>query len=222
MTCKIDSCHGAKKQLKDFPAITSSSFPRVNNIKVHVQLTLEGRDRLRWNLKHSNLGVVRHANISVCRQPLTVGGLHQRRVYIIFDSDKRSYVNITGIRDFVHLDDVVPQFCLFFSLLPSDLLSLQPHIDNISAAGVFNRRIDLNCLQEKIRGLEVGGERATDFTIVLNRNKFPGAACRSTLVAKGFGTITLFSSGKYIIVGSKCRERLDRVFQRMCAIIATL
>lgn len=182
--------------------------PKINNIKAHIYLTEEGRDRLLTNIKLFDISTVRHHNFSVSRDPRGT-----RRVYIIFE--KEGFVNITGIREISSLKDVIPQLCLHFSLLQTDVASPQPLIDNISASGSFNCRIDLNRLR-KI--LNAKGKNDGYFTVILNRNKFPGASCR----AKGYGTITVFTTGKYVIVGSKSVEVMEQVFLKMSDVINSL
>lgn len=182
--------------------------PKINNVKTHIYLTEEGRDRLLTNIKLFDISIVRHHNFTVSRDPHGT-----RRVYIVFE--KEGFVNITGIRELSSLKDVIPQLCLHFSLLPTDVASPQPLIDNISASGSFNCRVDLNRLRN-ILGIK--GRHNGYFTVILNRNKFPGASCRT----KGFGTITVFSTGKYVIVGSKCVEGMDRIFLKMSDVITSL
>jgi TATA-box binding protein (TBP) (component of TFIID and TFIIIB) len=182
--------------------------PSINNIKTHIYLTPKGRDKLLAHIKLFDLPIKRHSNFFVCRDPSK-----ERRVYIIFE--KQGFINITGIRDFSSLNDVIPQLCNFFTLLPIDVVSSEPIVDNISAAGAFNRRIDLNRLRQSLNsksGLDCY------FTVILNRNKFPGASCRT----KQSGTITVFTSGKYVIVGSKCLNHMEQIFTNMCASISIL
>lgn len=207
----LTTSHHQQQQQQQQPQ--SHTRPKVNNIKTHLCLTEEGRKRLLTNLKRLNIPVKRVYNFSVCRD------LDPRRkghVYIILE--REGFLNITGIRDFASLEDVIPQLCLFFSLHPSDVATPQPLIDNISAAGIFNRRVDLNRLRETIKAKDPEASPPY-FTITLNRNKFPGASCKAI---NGFGTITVFSTGKYVIVGPKCLASMDQVFLRMHALITTL
>ena len=174
--------------------------PKVNNLKGHILLTERGARQLRETLmtkektKHNNFVVVK-----------------EKHTYIIFPDI--GFVNITGIKDFSLLELIVPQFCETFSVRGEDVTS-QLVIDNVSAAGDFHCRIDLFRLQQKINL----PEQRRHFSFHLDRNFFPGAVCKSV----GLGTITVFPSGKYVIVGARCQAHVNGIFQKMRALILTV
>ena len=178
----------------------SNRFPKVNNLKGHISLTARGAQQLRETLMCKEK--TRHNNFVVVKEDLT---------YIIFPDI--GFVNITGIKDFSFLERIIPRFCETFSVRGEDVTS-QLVIDNISAAGDFHRLIDLSSLQQKINLPE---ERRR-FSFHLDRNFFPGAVCKSV----GLGTITVFPSGKYVIVGVRCQADVNRIFQKMHVLIVAL
>ena len=183
--------------------MNKTSNPQINNLKVHVLLTTSGIHRL----KKSLLTVIAKSynNFSVVKDEFT---------YILFP--KRGFVNITGIRGFVDVNRVIPHLCLFFSLNRSDILS-DIVIDNISASGNFWQRVNLVNLHKTINKRS-SVKRVGFQSCTFDRNRFPGAFCRTY----GFGTLTLFPSGKYVVVGAKCQEHVDHIFQQMSAVIAML
>jgi TATA-box binding protein (TBP) (component of TFIID and TFIIIB) len=184
-------------------AATSHTAPKVNNLKGHILLTACGAQQLRETLliykekkTHNNFVVVKAVH-----------------TYVIFPN--KGFVNITGVKGFSLLNQIIPQFCATFSVRGEDVSSQQPVIDNISAAGDFDRWIDLTRLQQLINLPEEGRRQ---FSFHLDRNFFPGAVCKSP----GLGVITIFKSGKYIVVGAKCQEHVDSIFQKMRVLIEAL
>ncbi len=187
-------------------AAMNRTGPVINNLKVHIVLTEEGTKSLGISLLRkekksiNNFHVVRDGTFT----------------YIIFP---KGFVNITGIRCVNSLERVIPQFCLSFELKKSDIAS-EVIIDNISASGNFGRRVDLEALQ---RTVNCGKRGTKTFSIHVDRNFFPGAFCKTRRTdVKGIGTITLFSSGFFVIVGSSCVQHVETVYQQMAVIMQTL
>jgi len=176
--------------------------PKINNLKVHIVLTESGTRKLKLGLfaegreqKYSNFAVVR-----------------SKHTYIVFTS---GFVNITGIRSFTERPTVIPLFCQEFGVTTDDIAS-DIVIDNISAAGNFQRRVDLKRLQRIVNKRKT--QHSTFFSVHFDRNFFPGAFCKT----RGLGTLTLFPSGKYVVVGSKCLEHVEKIFQQMCVLMPLL
>lgn len=178
-----------------------TSTPKINNLKVHILLDNSGVTCLRKSLfttvKKS------YNNFSVVKDTFT---------YIIFP--QRGFVNITGIKGFLDIVRVIPHFCLFFGLDECNILS-DIVVDNISASGNFWQRVNLVQLHQAINKKKV---KSCFVSCTFDRNRFPGAFCRT----RGFGTLTLFPSGKYVVVGAKCQEHVDNIFQQMSVVIAIL
>ena len=178
-----------------------TTAPKINNLKAHIVLTESGIYCLEEALRRVEKKC--YNNYVVVKDKLT---------YIIFP--KKGFVNITGIKTFSKLPQVVPEFCAFFDINASDVSNII--VDNVSASGNFLRRVNLANLQKKING--EGFKNRKFFSCHFDRNFFPGSFCKT----QGFGTLTLFSSGKYVVVGSKCLEQVDRIFQEMSVVISTL
>lgn len=171
---------------------------KVNNVKVHLVLKEEGKAKLRNILETKE--VKTYGNYKVLRDTFT---------YIIFPSN--GFVNITGIKSLQDIPfNVTNQFCTSFSLVREDIGELT--IDNITAVGNFNRRINL----EKLHHL--ANSRKKYFTVHFDRQIFPGAFCKTF----GFGTLSVYASGKYVVVGAKCQERIQKLVEEVFALIKTL
>lgn len=184
-------------------AMQEAATPTVNNLKVHIILTSTGVQHLKTSLLYESRK--NFNNFSVVRQGWT---------YIIFAN--RGFVNITGINSYSQIESVIPQFCAAFKLdrahVASDVV-----VDNISANGDFGKRCNLALLQ-RLLNKRGGEEERKYFTITFDRNFFPGAFCKT----RGFGTLTLFPSGKFVLVGAKCLEHVEKTFLQMRAVIAIL
>ncbi len=182
------------------------SFPRVNNLKVHITLTNVGKEKLFQSLSLPPLS----ENIKFCNNLFVARGIN---TYIVFPAS--GYVNITGVKNFSMMDKVIPNFCSFFQLDKTDVAS-NVIIDNISATGNFGQKINLTKLKEKFGKAEGQGQEIY-LKVSYNRNSFPGAFCRTQ-----FGTATLFANGKYVLVGIGCQENMTKLFLKMRALIRTL
>lgn len=179
--------------------------PKVNNLKVHLLLTKSGVKKLEYSLLNKEKKT--YNNFHVLK--------NERFTYIIFP--KKGFINVTGIPNFGHLKSVTPQLCDFFGLKADDVAS-DVIIDNISASGNFGRRVNLTTLQTTVNGK--GGEI---FVVQGDRNIFPGSFCKTRkLNTKGFGTLTLFSSGSYVLVGCRSMEDVEKAFQHMSAVMKML
>lgn len=176
--------------------------PRINNLKVHVVLTQSGTDQLKKSLLSKEKTT--YNNLTVVRQGFT---------YIVFP--EKGFINITGVQSFDAAQDIIPQLEQVFGLRRFDLAS-DIVVDNISAAGDFTTRVNLVQLQKRLN--KGGEERNTFFSVHFDRNFFPGAFCKT----RGFGTLTVFPSGKYVVVGAKCLEHVEKIVQRMCVTILAL
>lgn len=176
--------------------MSEKTAPKINNLKVHILLTEVGTEVLKASLL-ARKEKKSYNNFYVVKDGFT---------YIIFSN--KGFVNITGIRGYAQLGGVIPHFCLVFDLNPSHICS-DIIIDNISAAGNFYQRVNLNILWGRVGDF---------FCVSYNRNRFPGAFCKT----KKIGTLTLFPSGLYVIVGCKKAEQVEEIYRKMLAIIPTL
>ena len=173
--------------------------PKISNIKGHVKLGELSLKQLQANLKEKEF--VRHGNY------ISLKGKYS---YVIFP--KNGYVNVTGIRKIEEISCVLHNLCLDFSL-DRDLIVSDFIIDNTTATGNLEKRINLSTLQEYIVT-----KPSCDFTVSYNRDIFSGAFIKSC-----FGpTVIIFSSGKYNILGSKCLQSLTQVSLKFHALINEL
>ncbi len=125
-------------------------------------------------------------------------------VFIIFT---RGTVNITGIKRFEDIQDAVTNFCQTFQLTRDQISDYV--IDNVSANGDFGKRLDLIQLKNKINSEE--GEKIIASSSY-NTDYFPAAFCKSYSI----GTVLLFFSGKFNIVGAKSQEDVSRIYREIC------
>ena len=174
-----------------------NSLPTVNNLKTHI--CVEGKNIQRLITALQKIEHIVHNNFIVCRDVYT---------FIIFP--KRGFINITGIKSFCDLKNVIPHFCKLFKVEVDPKTELV--VDNISASGSFDQFVNLVKLQQVLNS------RKKEFTVHFDRNFFPGAFCKTS----GLGTLTLFPTGKYVVVGAKCLEHVNSISQMMGAVIQTL
>jgi TATA-box binding protein (TBP) (component of TFIID and TFIIIB) len=174
---------------------------RVNNVKAHLVLKNEGKLKLQEILNKKE--VKTYGNYKVLRDVHT---------YIIFPSN--GFVNITGIKSLQDLPfRVIELFCSTFSVSKEEIGELV--VDNITAVGNFNRRVNLEKLQQVAN---VKSAHRSYFTVHFDRHIFPGAFCKTF----GFGTLSVYASGKYVVVGAKCQDLVQKLVEKVFALIKTL
>lgn len=174
--------------------------PKINNIKAHFELRQNCANNFKRRLQQRG-DVTWHNNFAVVRDVYT---------YIIFPD--KGFINITGIKSVCGTSEVISKFCKTFDLSEKDVFT-ELTIDNISSSGTFGRTINLDKLLQLINSAE-----KKEFTVHFDRNFYPGAFCKKI----GFGTVTVFSSGKYVIVGPKCSETVTHLARLMYATICKL
>lgn len=173
------------------------SAPMVNNVKISFRIYK--KIDLRSKLK--NIDAVKwHGNFAVLRDQFT---------YVIFFNN--GFINATGIRNEERVQAAIRHFFQIFQIKQERLLK-SFKIDNIQANGKYNFCINLSKLKAKAI------LKDTYNSIKLNPYHFSGAIFKHP----PYGTIIIFSTGSYIIVGSKCKEDYTHVFQQMTALIQTL
>jgi TATA-box binding protein (TBP) (component of TFIID and TFIIIB) len=168
--------------------------PKITNIKLHITIKKRGLQKLGESLKTQKFK--KFGNY------LTIGEKH---TYIIFP--KPRYINITGVKTLEEIPIVIPELCRVFKLDSNDVCKNTLVVDNICATGDFNKKINLQKIQEQVN--------EDEFSVNFNRDYFPGAFFKHYKN----GTIVLFASGKYNILGARCPADLDIIFQAMNAII---
>jgi TATA-box binding protein (TBP) (component of TFIID and TFIIIB) len=168
--------------------------PKVKNIKGHVQVSRLAVNQLTLSLKGKRF---KQYHNFLC--------VYDRYTYIIFP--KRMYVNITGVKNFEELPSVIPNFCKDFNI-DIGLIESNFVIDNLTASGHFGKSLNLADIQEYLNEGE-----SPPFTVSYDRDIFPGAYCKHRL-----GTISLFATGRFNILGVKCSQEIEEVFTSMLAI----
>jgi TATA-box binding protein (TBP) (component of TFIID and TFIIIB) len=129
-------------------------------------------------------------------------------------------VNITGIKSLEEIDPAITDFCFLFKIKRIEINNVIT--DNIFACGSFNRRIDLRALKLLVNSLPKTPEDRFRFFCEYIPEKFGAAYCRSRKEKLRRGTVIVFGSGKYNILGAKCRVDIANLFQEMNAITLKL
>ena len=148
---------------------------------------------LKDNLSH-NCDTVWHHNFAVVRW---------RYVYTIWFNS--GVINITGIPTIDDIRVAVADICELLEIRETDIKCF-PIIDNITASGKLGKNIDLKKLKA-----------AQKINIAYNPDIFTGAFCKTDN-----GTIIIFSTGSYNIVGAKCQHHVSTIFTLLNAAITML
>jgi TATA-box binding protein (TBP) (component of TFIID and TFIIIB) len=189
--------------------------PRVNNIKIRLVVSPSSLPRLKRSIERldkssgATVGTNRkrlfkkHHNFIVFRNSY---------VFIIFFSN--GTVNITGIKSFSCITHALQTFCSSFRVSRRQITDYI--IDNVSANGDFGKQINLVNLKQDINKREKKENLIQSASF--NTNYFPAAFCKTYKI----GTILVFNSGKFNIVGAKCQRHVREIFLEMSALIERL
>jgi TATA-box binding protein (TBP) (component of TFIID and TFIIIB) len=185
--------------------------PSVNNIKVRVKVEESALSRLRLALLEleKNTGHTpkkkkifqRYHNFIVYRSSYTFT--------VFFD---KGAANITGIPNFLSAPHAIQSFCEQFNVSKSELST--PIVDNVTASGTFDKFINLRELKRVINCPENEGSLISSASF--NVNYFPACFCKT----QSIGTVAVFGSGKFNIVGAKCQDHVDKLFQAIYVYIS--
>jgi TATA-box binding protein (TBP) (component of TFIID and TFIIIB) len=134
-------------------------------------------------------------------------------VFVIFFSS--GVVNVTGIKSFGYITQALQTFCTTFKIKRRHIQDLV--IDNVSANGQYNCPIDLSLLKQVINQRDNKEDNLIS-SASFNNSYFPAAFCRTYSV----GTILVFGSGRYNIVGAKCQSHVLEIYNEMLAIVSSL
>jgi len=144
-------------------------------------------------------------------------------------------VNITGIKSIEEIPLALNEFSLIFKINLNEICNII--IDNIFACGSFNRKVDLRALKFLINSIPKTSEENYNFLCDFIPEKFGAAYCRSqklcifsgggkkkSVVCQRIkrGTVVVFGSGKYNILGAKCQRDVANLFHEMNALILKL
>lgn len=158
----------------------SQSQPLIVNVKISFRISkhINVKNKLLFvpNVKWYN-------NFAIIKKTYT---------FTIFTS---GFVNITGIPQINRIFYAVKALRKLIKIKKQHIQT-EPKIDNTTSSGTFNQKINLMNLKEKIQ------QSHKNVKIKLNPFYFSGA----TFKFSEYGTIIIFSTGKYIIVGAKCYD----------------
>lgn len=174
--------------------------PRVTNIRVTLFLEKEGVQLMTAKVKEPHF---RKINNFFMVSTSTF-------IYTIFpNSDKIGVTRVKQEQDLACLQaHFVSTFCL-----PTHVVKDTWRIDNISATGSFQKEVNLARLKNLVNERYKKGSSL--FLIQFDRNFRAEAICRTFSI----GNITLFSSGKYFIVGAKTFSDVHLLVENLFSII---
>lgn len=158
-----------------------SNLSSISNIKTSLIIKDINLDLTQFTLK-------KFQNVCVLQNKFT---------YIIFKKSKTklTHINITKIRSFCEIDVSINYFFELFKIPFSYFHSMS--IDNITVTGKVDRKVNLLDFIQK----------NSDLSISHNPEKFPGLFIKFI----GKGTLILFSSGSYVIIGAKSKEFITSI-----------
>jgi TATA-box binding protein (TBP) (component of TFIID and TFIIIB) len=124
---------------------------------------------------------------------------HNNYVYSLNFS---GFVNITGLKS---ENDIISAIKKLYELANQKIKRFRYNIDNITASGKFGCHIPLHTLRTYLNNHNINFPAQYTY----NANFF----CGGNLRYKNGGTIILFTTGSYTIVGVKCKKAIDTVFE---------
>ena len=155
--------------------------PTVNNIKIHFRINSTYIN----NLLHKSTKLKLYSNYFVYRNKFT---------FIVFYS---GFVNVTGVKRCVDIIKARNLF-LFEVRYKNNFDDIGVVVDNITASGNLHNFIDLRKIRTKLESKLFRCRYRPEFfagLFITSRN------CR--------GTVILFHSGKYSIVGCRTKEEIN-------------
>lgn len=163
-----------------------TNTPSLKNIKLSVKLV----NNTPISYRESNFHIVKKVNNFTIFSFLT-----NNSVKVIFFNP--NFINITGLKSvkegflYTHL------FLNLVNISSDNIRKIK--IDNITASGDYNKKISLEKLARKL---------SQRFYVRYDQNIFPGLH----LKIKELGSMLLFPSGKYSIVGTKCMNHARKIW----------
>lgn len=153
--------------------------------------------------------LTRHHNFTV---------VHHGYSYTIFQT---GFVNITGVMAQCEINLATEIFYDLFNVNLSDCCGAAT-VDNITASGNFNKKLNLHSIAKYISSSEEVSSILTPTNCVpkkrvfkFNPDYFPGAVLRHF----GIGSIIIFASGNFTIVGAKTLPHIQQIYDKTLKII---
>lgn len=177
----------------------NSERPHIKNVKIHFKTECKPL-KIPAHLKNK---IKEYSNfMSIRFNPF---------VFIIFP--KSGHVNASGICSFSNIKTALIQFNTQFE---TNIQEENISVDNITASGKLNK--------DKIR-LQDLTYTSLPVTVFIRPYYFPSAIIRhihdKNKQNHRLPSIILFTNGKYIIVGGRSIEEVEKSFQTLCVIIKT-
>ena len=180
------------KRLGVKPSHTIVQQPRISNYKIsfHTRVPLKN---ILYNIS-VNDNTVESIDLEHNYAVLRAGGY-------VYSLNYSGFINITGLRTLTDIPSAIKVVCKLINLQSSDYTA---RIDNITASGTFGSLIPLHVVRYHFTKSEPIPAR-----FKYNPNFFSGATLK---FYDGRGTIILFSTGSYTIVGAKTFENIQSIF----------
>mgnify|MGYP003519299646 CR=1 FL=1 len=184
--------------------------PIIYNVKISFEVNLNDIDKI---FKICN-DINNNMKISYFKNFITITNRFIFFIHEKLDQTKKngkSYskcINITKIKNIENMKIAISHFCEMFDISEGSITNIK--INNMTASGCLGKRIKLNYFYSNNILL-----KSNKFiTIKYNISIFPGMFCKTK-----YGTILLFQSGKYSIVGVKSEEDMLKIYNIIISLI---
>ena len=213
---------------------------RVNNIKLHFRFR---RDRCSLS---RILNDERSRRVWMrCEKKLNFWILRDvgcKFVYVIFD--RQNVVNVSGVRDYSQIAHALRHLCELLNVSACCIEPTSLRIDNVTCTGNLGRAVDLSSLHAHMIETKKNNEEKTrnDYddeririTSQFNPYYFPGLTLRfykhrpssrgrqdeeyKCLALRKFGSVVLFHSGRFNVLGVITRSDIVTVTRRLCVLM---
>ena len=191
--------------------MSSFTFPLTNNVKIHFKISQSECINLINILQiltySPNIILTKHQNFIIVKvlSPTSL-------TFTLFC--KEGYINATGIKNFISIASCLNTFQLLFNIPPRNILSLT--VDNSTSSGTFGKNINLAEVKRKINSIKYLS--SVKVSSKFNLNFFPAVFIKFV----GKGTIAIFQTGKYNIIGAKCPNNILHIFQSIQTLLETM
>lgn len=181
--------------------VCSNFGPKVNNIKFHFKV----QNLSLLNNSIANIITDKLENNFVGKQlKIKWNFIVYKHVFSWIIFFECGFINCTKVKNYSDISQAIQEFCIDFKYNRWDITS-GIIIDNTTSSGSFKCKINLYKLYEIIV------EKQNYQSVKYNHEHFPGLYLKTY----NKGTIIVFTSGKYSIVGSKCTRDAEEVFNTM-------
>jgi Transcription factor TFIID (or TATA-binding protein, TBP) len=177
-------------QLTHSSAMAAATPPVICNYKISFHTRIPLKRALELLQQQAEISVKLEHNYAVIRP--------KSHVYSINFS---GYVNITKLRTLEAIEPAIDAFC---SMVNIPRLPYKYNIDNMTASGRFGSVLPLHRIREHL----------LDSNCPARFRYKPSRFCGANLKYFGYGTIIFFQSGAYTVVGAKCVENINHVYEQ--------